>query len=170
MVLVVCQRRVDQLYVYKTLLLRYFLHPFTRGLYHCTLVFLALAHFRGIGIGVFQTYYELNDLKAYSPSAISWISSLETWIVFGSGAVIGKIYDTFGPFWMIFVGTLLHVFGIMMISLSHEYYQIFLSQAICSPLGASCLFYAGMFSLCSLIDVFSHETTAAPMRLIHTYH
>lgn len=38
------------------------------------------------------------------------------------------------------VGAFLHVFGLMMASLSTEYYQIILSQGICSPLGICCIF------------------------------
>jgi hypothetical protein len=35
-----------------------------------------------IGIGVFQNYYEMNQLKAYNPSTISWIPSTESFMLF----------------------------------------------------------------------------------------
>lgn len=35
------------------------------------------------GIGVFQTYYETNLLSSYSSSTVAWISSLETFMMFG---------------------------------------------------------------------------------------
>ena len=38
-------------------------------------------------------------------------------------------------------GTFFHVFGLMMTSLSKEYYQFLLSQAVCSAIGASMVFY-----------------------------
>lgn len=38
----------------------------------------------------------------------------------------------------------MHVFGLMMTSISTEYYQFVLAQGICSPIGASAIFYAGM--------------------------
>lgn len=41
---------------------------------------------------------------------------------------------------MIFVGTFFHVFGLMMASLSTTYYQLILSQGICSPIGICMLF------------------------------
>lgn len=57
------------------------------------------------------------------------------------GIVSGKLADDYGPRWPLLFGSLLHVCGIMMISLSKEYYQIFLSQSIASAIGTSFLFY-----------------------------
>ena len=34
------------------------------------------------GIGTFQEYYQINLLKQYSPSEISWIPSLQIFIMF----------------------------------------------------------------------------------------
>lgn len=42
------------------------------------------------------------------------------------------------------IGSFLHVFGLMMASLSKKYYQFVLSQGVCSPLGASMIFYPSM--------------------------
>ena len=39
------------------------------------------------------------------------------------------------------IGSFLHVFGLMMASISTKYYQFLLSQAVCSPIGASMIFY-----------------------------
>lgn len=50
--------------------------------------------------------------------------------------------DQLGPRIPVLIGTFLHVFGLMMTSLSKEYYQILLSQSICSAIGCSFLFYA----------------------------
>lgn len=45
------------------------------------------------------------------------------------------------------IGTFLHVFGLMMASLSTEYYQFALAQGVCSPIGAGCLFYPSLNSV-----------------------
>lgn len=42
---------------------------------------------------------------------------------------------------------MLHVFGLMMASISTKYYQILLSQGICSAIGASAIFQPGMKTL-----------------------
>ena len=100
-------------------------------------------------IGVFQEYYQTRLLTSYSPSAISWIPSLETFFMFFGGPVVGKLYDNYGPRWILLTGSFLHIFGLMMTSISTEYYQILLAQGICSPIGASCVFYPAVSSTIS---------------------
>ena len=92
-------------------------------------------------IGVFQTYYEQQLLPSYSPSTISWILSLQVFILSGTAPIFGKIFDSYGSHALISIGTFLHVFGIMMISLSKDYYEVFLAQSICSGLGAAMIFH-----------------------------
>ncbi|OAA80553.1 Major facilitator superfamily domain, general substrate transporter [Akanthomyces lecanii RCEF 1005] len=92
-------------------------------------------------VGVFQAYYETHQLKSYSPSTVAWISSLNMGMLFISAPFIGNLFDRFGPRVLLLVGTVLHVFGLMMASLSSEYYQLILSQAICSPIGAGMVLY-----------------------------
>lgn len=51
------------------------------------------------------------------------ISSLEIFFMFFFGPIIGKLYDNYGPRYLLLVGTFLEVFGLMMTSLATEYYQ-----------------------------------------------
>lgn len=55
------------------------------------------------------------------------------------GPIVGSLYDHFGPRWLILGGTILHVFGIMMASISTQYYQILLAQGVCSAIGVSAI-------------------------------
>ncbi|KAI0441969.1 major facilitator superfamily domain-containing protein [Xylaria telfairii] len=91
-------------------------------------------------IGVFQSFYQQNYLNGYSPITISWIASLELAILFGGGFIVGRIYDSYGPRYLLIFGTFFHVLGLMTTSLSTKYYQIVLSQGIASPLGICCIF------------------------------
>ena len=77
--------------------------------------------------------------------------------MFLGGSWVGRLYDNYGPRYIILVchpllcsrtvsnrvkiGSFLHVFGLMMASISTEYYQFLLSQAVCSSIGASMVFY-----------------------------
>ncbi|RMZ86346.1 hypothetical protein DV736_g6428, partial [Chaetothyriales sp. CBS 134916] len=92
-------------------------------------------------VGIFQEYYQLNQLNEYTPSEIAWIPSLQIFFMIFSGLLVGKILDDYGPALPLAVGTFMHVFGLMMTSISKKYYQIILSQAICSAIGSSMVFY-----------------------------
>jgi MFS family permease len=93
-------------------------------------------------IGVFQAHYEQHQLRNYAPSAIGWIPSVETFFLFVGAPLIGKVFDSYGPRPLLILGTLFHVFGLMMLSLCKEYYQFFLAQSVCSAIGASAIFWA----------------------------
>ncbi|RGP59534.1 putative transporter mch4 [Fusarium sporotrichioides] len=98
-------------------------------------------------LGVFQSYYELNLLKEYSSSEIAWIASVQQCLTYSAGIFLGKIFDNYGPRWLLIFGGLAQVFGLMMTSVSTAYYQVFLSQAVCSALGASAFMYGTVGSL-----------------------
>lgn len=95
------------------------------------------------GVGAFQEYYQNNILSDYSPSTISWIPSLQIFFMNAMGPIVGTLHDNFGPRYLIFFGSLLHVFGLMMTSLGARYYQILLAQGVCSAIGVSFIFQPG---------------------------
>jgi MFS family permease len=98
-------------------------------------------------IGVFQDYYQLHMLSHYSSSTVSWIPSLEVFMMFFGGPIFGKVFDNYGPRYLLLFGGFFHVFGLMMTSLSTQYYQFLLAQGVCSALGASAVFYGAMNSI-----------------------
>ncbi|KAI4184663.1 MAG: hypothetical protein L6R41_004588 [Letrouitia leprolyta] len=98
-------------------------------------------------IGVFQTYYEQHLLPSYPSSTIAWILSMQVFILNGMAPINGKVFDSYGSNALITIGTFLHVFGIMMISLSSQYYQLFLAQSVCSGIGAAMIFHAATNAL-----------------------
>ncbi|KAF5715494.1 transporter MCH4 [Fusarium globosum] len=100
-------------------------------------------------LGVFQSYYEQILLPEYSTSSIAWIASVQQCLTYSMGIVLGKMFDNYGPRWLLIFGGLAQVFGLMVTSISTEYYQVFLSQAICSALGASAVMYGTVGALAS---------------------
>ena len=90
--------------------------------------------------GVYQTYYESNVLSQRSSSDISWIGSLQAFLLLIIGVITGPLYDAgyFRP--LVFTGSFLVVFGMMMTSLCTEYWQVILAQGICVGFGSGCLF------------------------------
>ncbi|PKS12587.1 hypothetical protein jhhlp_000795 [Lomentospora prolificans] len=91
-------------------------------------------------VGAFQEFYQNDLLRGYSPSTIAWIPSLQIFFQMGMGPIVGTIYDKFGPRYLILFGSVLHVFGLMMASISTQYYQILLAQGACSGIGVSAIF------------------------------
>ncbi|KAI4268011.1 MAG: hypothetical protein L6R38_008003 [Xanthoria sp. 2 TBL-2021] len=93
-------------------------------------------------IGIFQAHYQHTLLRSSSPSAIACIASTALFMMYAGGLLFGKLFDSYGPRWLLLLGSALHVYGWMMASFATKYYQVFLSQAVCSALGASCIYYA----------------------------
>ncbi|KAF3763283.1 MFS general substrate transporter [Cryphonectria parasitica EP155] len=100
-------------------------------------------------IGVFQEHYETGPLASYSSSSVSWITSTEVWAMIFFGIVFGRVFDVYGPRWMLVVGSLVYIFGLMMTSLATQYYQFFLAQSICAAVASSAVFNACMTSVVS---------------------
>lgn len=113
----------------------------------CMTAFLTF-FFRWINcVGIFQEYYMRNQLSQYSASTIAWIPSVQNFFMLSVGPFAGKAFDDFGPRNLLIFGTFMQVLGLMMASISKEYYQFMLSQAVCSSIGASCIFTAGVACL-----------------------
>lgn len=71
--------------------------------------------------------YNLNNLYSSTDRSKAWAA--------------GKLTDQYGPRIPIAIGSFLHIFGLMMTSISTKYYQIFLSQSVVSAFGCSFLFF-----------------------------
>lgn len=91
--------------------------------------------------GVFQTYYE-SPVSPFrrATSDISWIGSLQVFLLQFSGIVVGPIFDKGYIRLLLGVGAFAIVFGHMMLSIASTYWQILLSQGFCVGLGMGCLF------------------------------
>lgn len=90
--------------------------------------------------GAYQDYYESEILAHETPSAIFWVGTLQGFLLLITGFLTGPIFDRGHVRHLIFTGTFLVVFGMMMTSLCKSYYQIILAQGVCVGIGAGCLF------------------------------
>ena len=88
--------------------------------------------------GVYQTYY-MSSLGE-TPSNISWIGSIQAYLLLLIGVATGPLYDAGYFRHLIFTGSFLVVFGLMMTSISSVYWQVMLAQALCIGFGCGCLF------------------------------
>lgn len=79
--------------------------------------------------GVFQTYYQTT--LGIAPSTISWIGSLQVFLLFGIGTFTGRATDAglFRPLYI--VGAAFQILGVFAMANSTKLWHLFLSQAIC---------------------------------------
>lgn len=88
--------------------------------------------------GLFESYY-IDSLHA-TPSAISWIGSVQIFLVYFIGSFSGRALDAGFYHTVLITGSLLQVLGVFMTSISSQYWQLFLAQGICKGLGDGMLF------------------------------
>jgi MFS family permease len=89
---------------------------------------------------VFQNYYESGELFTASSSNISWIGSIQCFLLQFTGLIAGPIYDRGYLRLLILTGSFLVVFGFVMLSLCTEYWQALLAQGFCVGIGGGLLF------------------------------
>jgi MFS family permease len=94
--------------------------------------------------GGFQAYYMTKLFPDMSPAAISWIGSLQAFLLIFISVLTGPAYDAgyFQP--LIVTGTVLMAFGTLLVSFCSQYWQLLLAQSLCTGLGAGCLFVPGV--------------------------
>ncbi|KAF9063526.1 major facilitator superfamily domain-containing protein [Rhodocollybia butyracea] len=100
--------------------------------------------------GVYENYYTLNSLSNFSPASISWIGSLQAFLLFGGGIFSGQLFDRGYFRWLMWGGSVLYVFSSFMLSLAkpQHYYQNFLAQGVGMGIGMGMVFLPSL-SICS---------------------
>ncbi|KAJ5772071.1 hypothetical protein N7520_002600 [Penicillium odoratum] len=88
--------------------------------------------------GVFQTYYTTSLDR--SPSDISWVGSIQIFLLFFIGTFSGRATDAGYFRFTLTVGATLEVFCIFMTSLCTEYWQLFLAQGLGQGIGCGLMF------------------------------
>ncbi|KAG2152588.1 major facilitator superfamily domain-containing protein [Suillus bovinus] len=105
-----------------------------------------LVQFSGYGyataFGVYQDFYTQHYLTKETSSSISWIGSLNMFLVTSVGLLSGSLYDRGYFYHLMIVGSLLQSFCLFMLSLAKpdQYYQIFLAQGLGSGIAAGLMF------------------------------
>ena len=90
--------------------------------------------------GVFQGFYTQEPLKFISGSNISWIGSLQGCLMLLICIVTGPLYDLGYLHSLVNIGTFAIIFGMMMTSICHEYWQFILAQGVVVGIGNGLLF------------------------------
>ncbi|KAK3182180.1 hypothetical protein K4F52_006549 [Lecanicillium sp. MT-2017a] len=88
---------------------------------------------------MFQSYYE--QVLPQSASSISWIGSIQIFLLFFLGTFSGRAADAgfFKFTWT--TGALLNLAGIFLTSFCRHFWQLFLAQGLCMGIGCGLMFY-----------------------------
>jgi MFS family permease len=88
--------------------------------------------------GLFQAYY--TSTLGVTPSAVSWIGSMQIFLVYLVGTFSGRALDA-GHFHKILAfGSFLQILAVFTTSVSTSYWQLFLAQGVCKGLGDGLVF------------------------------
>lgn len=100
------------------------------------------ARIRGLvnAFGVFQSYYQSDLIASHSSSSISWIGTVQRFLLFLVGVIVGLIFDKGYLRSLVAIGSFLVVFGMTMTSLSTKYYQLFIAHGVSVGIGCAFLF------------------------------
>ncbi|KAJ5168598.1 uncharacterized protein N7482_004192 [Penicillium canariense] len=109
--------------------------------------------------GAFQEYYQTELLPDQSPSAISWVGSIQAALIPMVGLVSGPLVDSGYLRPLMISGSFLTVFGLMMTSLATAYYQVLLAQGFCVGMGG------GISYIPALTMVSTSFTTKRPIAI-----
>ncbi|KAJ5190133.1 Short-chain dehydrogenase/reductase SDR [Penicillium cinerascens] len=83
--------------------------------------------------GIFQAYYA--SWLSLPASTISWVGSVQVFLIFLIGSVSGRAFDTgyYRP--VLGIGCAMQIVAVFMTSLCTKYWQVFLAQGVCQGLG-----------------------------------
>nr|POE80086.1 aspyridones efflux protein apdf [Quercus suber] len=99
--------------------------------------------------GVYQTQYQLDTLRTYSASTISWIGTTQVFLLLFVAIVAGPLHDRGYSRWLLYIGCGLVVVGNFMLSLSSSFWQIVLTQSICIGVGSGLIFVPAVAIVCN---------------------
>ncbi|KAL8766517.1 MAG: hypothetical protein Q9209_006733 [Squamulea sp. 1 TL-2023] len=90
--------------------------------------------------GTFQDYYASGSIFTASQSAIAWLGSIQGFLMLTIGVLCGRAVDAGYLRINLTAGIFMTVFGMMMVSVCHEYWQFFLAQGVVAGLGSGATF------------------------------
>jgi MFS family permease len=77
-------------------------------------------------VGLFQLYWSLNELSAYSPAAIAWIPSIFIFLSLALSIQIGALFDRYGPRGIMFLGSFFYVANFFLLARCTAYWHFML--------------------------------------------
>ncbi|KAL6915278.1 hypothetical protein FSST1_006773 [Fusarium sambucinum] len=102
--------------------------------------------------GSYEKYYETVMLTSTPSTNIAWVGTLQGVILILGGVVTGPIFDRGYFRELLIIGSLITVFGVMMLSLARSYYQVLLAQGVCVGIGSAILYVPSISMVASRFE------------------
>ncbi|SPC65570.1 related to Monocarboxylate transporter 1 [Ustilago sp. UG-2017b] len=112
--------------------------------------------------GVFQTFYLSHQLIHTPSSTVSWIGSLQTFMILGGSFVFGKFSDDYGSRWVLICGSIITFVSMLGVAFCETLIQLILVQGVAFGLGGSMLFLPG----CALVNQYFDKKKGTAMSAI----
>ncbi|KAH6899714.1 major facilitator superfamily domain-containing protein [Thelonectria olida] len=91
--------------------------------------------------GSFQSYYKTHTLLHQPVYVVTWVGSVQLFLLFVSGLFIGPAYDRFGARRIMIPGAFLYLTSFICTSFAHHYWHILLSQGFLFGIRNAMLYY-----------------------------
>ncbi|KAI9776708.1 MAG: hypothetical protein M1839_009435 [Geoglossum umbratile] len=116
--------------------------------------FLLVVNSRGLTntFGVYQEYYSREQLRGTNPSTISWIGSIQTFLLMFGGVFCGRLLDAGHLRVQLCAGITLQFVGTVLTSFATEYWQILIAQGFCVGMGSSFLWLPSVVVIAQYFD------------------
>ncbi|KAK7466082.1 hypothetical protein VKT23_004807 [Stygiomarasmius scandens] len=103
-------------------------------------------------------------IRRLSDVGVRWIGGVNTFLVLGSGIIVGRLFDRGYFYWLLWGGSILTSFSLFMLSLAkpNQFYQIFLSQGLGAGLGAGILYVPSI----AIVSQYFRERRALAMTIV----
>jgi MFS family permease len=81
-------------------------------------------------VGLFQSYWQANQLSSYTGRDIGWISAVNAFLNLFLGVQIGPLFDRYGPRWLILSGSVGYVGSLVLLAECKKYWHFMLTYGI----------------------------------------
>lgn len=109
-------------------------------------------------LGAFQKYYATDLLRNETSSNISWIGSVQAFLMMLGGSLAGPLFDRGYLRHLVAAGSFFVILGLFMTSLARNEWEIFLAQGLTVGIGSGLLFVP---SVSTVLTYFSKKRALA---------
>ncbi|RDW82508.1 MFS monocarboxylate transporter-2 [Coleophoma cylindrospora] len=89
--------------------------------------------------GLFQSYWQANQLSAYRSRDIGWITAVNVFLNLILGVQIGPLFDKYGPKYLLLVGAVFYVASLLLLAQCMKYWHFMLVYGILSGMSSALL-------------------------------